>query len=142
LFLVEHPDRVDIDRHRLARFRFLIIPLAAATLAACSTRSLSGIDAATAGPAIDTAVAECEAQYRNRALTSYEQVAQCEEAVALPEQQREGPYLTGLYEVAWSNKIELYRMVDAGALAKPEADRQQAIDSRNMIVIIRSIRRF
>jgi hypothetical protein len=69
-------------------------------------------------------------------------VAQCEEAVALPEPQREGPYMTGLYEVAWSNKIELYRKVDAGALTKPEADRQQAIDSRNMIVIIRALRRF
>lgn len=142
MFLAEHAHRVEVDHRRGPRLRFLVIPLAAAALAACSTRSLSGIDAATAGPAIETAVADCEARYQNRALSSYEQVAQCEEAVALPEQQREGPYLTGLYEVAWSNKIELYRKVDAGTLTKPEADRQQAIDSRNMIAIIRSIRRF
>jgi hypothetical protein len=65
LFFAEPAHRVEIDRRRVARLRCLVIPLAAAALAACSTRSLSGIDAATAGPAIDAAVADCEARYRS-----------------------------------------------------------------------------
>ena|ERR1700722_3742881 len=152
MFSVAHDHRGSHDRCGAARgrdpntarstLRVLVILLAAAALAACSTRSLEGLDAATAGPAIDHAVADCEARYQSRALTSYEQVAECEQAVALPEQKRAGPYLGLLYTTAWDNKIELYRDVDAGRLAKPDADQQQAIDSRNMITIIRSIRRF
>jgi len=148
VFFVQPECRTEIqDRRRGGRptrslRRVLMIAMAAAALAACSTRSLSGIEAAAGGAAIERAAADCAARYQSHALTSYAQVAQCEREVGLPEQQRAGPYMTLLYEVAWDNEIELYRQIDAGTLTKAQADQQQAIDARNMITIIRSIRRF
>lgn len=149
MFFVQPECRSEIaNRRRLGRWttrslrRVPMIAIAAVSFAACSTRSLSGIEAAAGGPAIEHAAAACEARYQSRALTSYAEIAQCEREVSLPEQQRDGPYMTLLYETAWDNEIELYRQIDAGTLTKAQADQQQAIDARNMITIIRSIRRF
>jgi hypothetical protein len=122
----------------IARGLLLVLAIG---LGACSTRSLAGLETAADGPAVQQAVADCEARYQGGALNSYRLVAECERAVALPEEQREGPYLTGLYEVLWRNKIELYDKIDAGRLTKPEADQQQAIDARNIVGIVRDIRR-
>jgi hypothetical protein len=120
--------------------RLSALVMAAAALGACSVRSLDGIGAAAGGPAIDQAVTECEARYQAHALTGWEQVAQCEREVATPRQLQEGPNLALLYDETWDNKTRLYRAIDRERLTKAEADARQAIDTRNMITIIQSIR--
>lgn len=122
--------------------RCLAVLAAAAALAGCSVRSLDGIEGAAAGPAIDQAVAACEGRLASQMLVSHEAVALCERTAALPGQLAQGPALEIFYDGVWANKAALYREVDRGHLTQEQADAQQAIDTRNMISIVRSIRRF
>ena len=126
----------------MKRMRISAVAVAALALGACSVRSLDGIEAAADGPALQAAVAECEGRYQAGQLTGWEQVAHCERAVATPRQLEAGPSLGLLYDETWDNKTALYRAVDRARLTKAEADTRQAVDTRNMITIIESIRRF
>jgi len=92
------------------------------------------------GPEVQVAVATCEQQYAARALTSLAQVAQCERAIALPQQIQHTPWLSGMYEGLWRDTIALYARVDGGELSKAEADRRIAIERRNWFTNINAMR--
>jgi hypothetical protein len=98
-------------------------------------------DAMVSDPEIQAATTACEQKYASHALTSWSQVAECERDLALPEEQRQQPSLSGLYAQIWRDRIELYAKVDRGALTKEAADRQNDIDADNWFNIIRGIRR-
>jgi hypothetical protein len=97
--------------------------------------------AVIAGPEVQAAVAACEQKYASRALTNLAQVAECERDLALPEEQRQQPWLSGLFAGVWGDKIALYAQVDRGELTKEEADRKVAIEADNWLNNIRSARR-
>jgi hypothetical protein len=122
-------------------FRQLLVAAALLSAAGCAASSPSETGAAFSGPEVQSAAAACEPKYASHVLTSWTQVAECERDLALPQEQQHQPWLSGMYEGLWRDKIELYGKVDRGELSKPDADRKIGIEADNWLTNIKSVRR-
>jgi hypothetical protein len=121
--------------------RQLLVAAVAMSAFGCANSPSEPIGAIISGPEVQEAVASCEAKFASHALTSWSQVAECERDLALPVEQQEKPWLSGMFAGVWSDKIEAYAKVDRGEMTKAEADRKIAIEADNWLVNIQSVRR-
>jgi len=122
-------------------FRHCVVAAVILAAAGCAAPPEGPPGAVFSGPEVQAATAACEQKLASHALTGWAQVAECERDLALPQEQAQQSWLSGMFAGLWRDKIALYAKVDRGELTKAEADRQIAIEADNWLNNVRSVRR-